>query len=84
MWQHGSLKKYLSPLTLKIRSLPSSICLSMVSAGLDTLANTLLWSFGYLATRPDIQQKTYDEMYKIYGGEPPDSSIEDVRRQNAL
>lgn len=62
----------------------SSICLSMVSAGLDTLANTMIWSVGYLATRPDIQERAYNEIYKVYQGAIPDSSEETVDYITAL
>ncbi|TKY89373.1 hypothetical protein EX895_001904 [Sporisorium graminicola] len=62
----------------------SSICLSMVSAGLDTLANTFIWSMGFLAKRPDIQQKAYDEMYKVYQGAIPRSDEEAVEYITAL
>lgn len=62
----------------------SSICLSMVSAGLDTLANTFIWSMGFLAKRPDIQEKAYNEMYKVYKGEIPSSEEETVEYITAL
>lgn len=51
----------------------SSICLSMVSAGLDTLGNTLIWSVGYLAQHPDIWEKAYTHINEVCGGEIPDS-----------
>ena len=62
----------------------SSICLSMVSAGLDTLANTFIWSIGLLAKRPDIQEKAYEEMFKVYKGDIPDSTEETVEYITAL
>ncbi|EPQ31840.1 uncharacterized protein PFL1_00039 [Pseudozyma flocculosa PF-1] len=62
----------------------SSICLSMVSAGLDTLANTFIWSVGYLAQHPDIQDKAYQAMYDVYGGAIPDSTEEKVEYITAL
>lgn len=62
----------------------SSICLSMVSAGLDTLANTFIWSIGFLAKRPDIQEKAYQEMYKVYQGGIPSSTEETVEYITAL
>lgn len=62
----------------------SSICLSMVSAGLDTLANTFIWSMGFLAKRPDIQEKAYNEMYKVYKGQIPSSDEEAVDYITAL
>lgn len=62
----------------------SSICLSMVSAGLDTLANTFIWSVGFLAKHPEIQEKAYKAMYDVYHGEIPDSSEEKVEYITAL
>jgi phenylacetate 2-hydroxylase len=62
----------------------SSICLSMVSAGLDTLANTFIWSVGYLAKHPEIQEKAYQAMYDVYQEEIPDSSEEKVEYITAL
>lgn len=56
----------------------SSICLSMVSAGLDTLGNTMIWSVGYLAKCPEIWEKAYDEINKVHGGEVPDIDSESV------
>ncbi|KAN0066430.1 hypothetical protein ACQY0O_000524 [Thecaphora frezii] len=62
----------------------SSICLSMVSAGLDTLANTFIWSIGFLAQHPEIQDKAYRAMYDVYGDAIPDSSEETVDYITAL
>lgn len=45
----------------------SSICLSMVSAGLDTLGSTLYWSMAHLAKHPEIQKKAHDAMRDVYG-----------------
>jgi len=45
----------------------SSICLSMVSAGLDTLGSTLYWSVGHLATHPDLQTKAYEAILAVHG-----------------
>ncbi|EJT52230.1 hypothetical protein A1Q1_06336 [Trichosporon asahii var. asahii CBS 2479] len=54
----------------------SSICLSMVSAGLDTLGNTFIWSLGFMAKHPEIWEKAYTELNKISNGNPPDSTEE--------
>ncbi|WOO78093.1 Phenylacetate 2-hydroxylase [Vanrija pseudolonga] len=62
----------------------SSICLSMVSAGLDTLANTLFWSIGYLAKHPEIQERAYQAIYDVYQGAIPDSNEETVEYITAL
>jgi phenylacetate 2-hydroxylase len=56
----------------------SSINLSMVSAGLDTLANTFVWSVGYLAKHPEIQEKALAAINDVYHGGIPDSLTEDV------
>lgn len=62
----------------------SSICLSMVSAGLDTLANTFIWSVGFLAKHPEIQEKAYKAIMETYGGGIPDSTEETVEYITAL
>lgn len=46
-----------------------SINMSMVSGGIDTLANTLIWTIGTLAHRPDVQVAAYDAIVKVYGTE---------------
>jgi len=56
--------------TIKLEPLElSSICLSMVSAGLDTLASTMYWSMGHLAKSPEIQERAYGAIRDIYGEE---------------
>ncbi|BEJ11421.1 hypothetical protein CspHIS471_0108430 [Cutaneotrichosporon sp. HIS471] len=62
----------------------SSICLSMVSAGLDTLANTFIWSVGFLAKHPEIQEKAYQAINEVYHGAIPDSNEEVVEYITAL
>jgi len=44
-----------------------SINMSMVSGGLDTLANTLAWTIGALARRPDIQEIAYNAITDVHG-----------------
>ena len=46
-----------------------SINMSMVSGGIDTLANTLIWTIGTLAQRPDVQVAAYDAIVNVYGTE---------------
>ncbi|KAK1052114.1 hypothetical protein LTR74_016578 [Friedmanniomyces endolithicus] len=46
-----------------------SISMSMVSGGLDTMVNTLAWTIGTLAIRPDIQDKAYKAICEAYGSE---------------
>ncbi|KAK6832259.1 Phenylacetate 2-hydroxylase [Aspergillus parasiticus] len=45
-----------------------SICLTMVSAGLDTVPGNLIMGIAYLASEDGqrIQQKAYDEIMKVY------------------
>lgn len=62
----------------------SSVCLSMVSAGLDTLANTMIWSCGTLAKYPEVQEKAYEAIKQVYGNEPLDVYEEKVDYITAL
>ena len=41
--------------------------MSMVSGGLDNLANTFIWSLGTLARRPDVQEAAYKAVVEVYG-----------------
>lgn len=50
-----------------------SINMSMVSGGIDTLANTLIWTIGTLAQRPDVQAAAYDAIVEVYGTEDWDN-----------
>jgi len=45
-----------------------SICLTMVSAGIDTVPGNLIMGLGYLASPEgqEIQKKAYDEIMKVY------------------
>ncbi len=45
-----------------------SICLTMVSAGIDTVPGNMIMGLGYLASPEGqhIQQKAYDEVMKVY------------------
>lgn len=48
-----------------------SICLTMVSAGIDTVPGNMIMALGYLAS-PDgqrIQQRAYEEIMKVYPGD---------------
>lgn len=38
-----------------------------VSGGLDTMVNTLAWSIGTFAHRPDVQEKAYQSICEVYG-----------------
>lgn len=48
-----------------------SICLTMVSAGIDTVPGNLIMGLGYLASPEGqhIQQKAYEEIMKVYPGD---------------
>ena len=45
-----------------------SICLTMVSAGLDTVPGNLIMGIAYLSSPhgQEIQQRAYDEIMKVY------------------
>lgn len=61
----------------------SSICLSMVAAGLDTLGNTMIWGVGKLAKTPDVWEKAYAAIEAQYA-DVPDTHAEDVGYITAL
>ncbi|OJD40715.1 3-hydroxyphenylacetate 6-hydroxylase [Diplodia corticola] len=44
----------------------TSISLTMLSGGLDTITTLVQWSVGLLAQRPDIQRKAISEIRKVY------------------
>ena len=46
-----------------------SISMSMVSGGLDTMVNTVAWTIGTLARRPDVQDKAYKAIQEASGGD---------------
>lgn len=50
----------------------TSISLTMLSGGLDTVTTLLQWSIALLAQRPDIQEKAWKEIAGLYSvdGEP--------------
>ena len=46
-----------------------SLCLTMVSAGIDTVPGNMIMALGYLAwaeNGPEIQQRAYEEIMKVY------------------
>jgi 3-hydroxyphenylacetate 6-hydroxylase len=62
-----------------------SINMSMVSGGIDTLANTLIWTIGTLARRPDVQETAHQAIREVYGAENwGDVQEEKVRYLSAL
>ncbi|KAG6368293.1 hypothetical protein INS49_002498 [Diaporthe citri] len=48
-----------------------SISLSMLSAGFETVGATVAWSLGFFSAHPEIQDKAYREISKMYGEEQP-------------
>lgn len=48
-----------------------SISLSMLSAGFETVGATVAWSLGFFAAHPEIQDRAYREISKMYGEDQP-------------
>ncbi len=49
----------------------TSISLTMLSGGLDTITTLLQWSVALLAQRPDIQQKAWQQIEEFYSVDQP-------------
>jgi 3-hydroxyphenylacetate 6-hydroxylase len=49
----------------------TSISLTMLSGGLDTVTTLVAWSIGMLAKRPDIQEKAFKAIGEFYGQDEP-------------
>ncbi|KAF4635455.1 hypothetical protein G7Y89_g2638 [Cudoniella acicularis] len=49
----------------------TSISLTMLSGGLDTITTLLQWSIALLAQRPDVQEKAWKEISKFYSVDQP-------------
>ncbi|KAF2733691.1 cytochrome P450 phenylacetate hydroxylase-like protein [Polyplosphaeria fusca] len=49
----------------------TSISLTMLSGGLDTITTLVQWSVALLAQRPDVQKKAIEEIRKYYTDEEP-------------
>jgi 3-hydroxyphenylacetate 6-hydroxylase len=49
----------------------TSISLTMLSGGLDTITTLLQWTIALLAQRPNIQQKAWKEIAEFYSVEQP-------------
>lgn len=49
----------------------TSISLTMLSGGLDTITTLLQWSIAYLAQRKDIQEKAWKAISEFYSAERP-------------
>ncbi|KAK7718618.1 hypothetical protein SLS64_002578 [Diaporthe eres] len=48
-----------------------SISLSMLSAGFETVGATVAWSLGFFSVHPEIQDRAYREISKMYGEDQP-------------
>lgn len=48
-----------------------SISLSMLSAGFETVGATVAWSLGFFAAHPEVQEKAYREIGRMYGDDRP-------------
>jgi 3-hydroxyphenylacetate 6-hydroxylase len=49
----------------------TSISLTMLSGGLDTITTLLQWSIALLGQRPDIQKKAWKEISELYSVDQP-------------
>lgn len=49
----------------------TSISLTMLSGGLDTITTLVAWSIALLAQRPDIQEKALKEIKEFFGDDKP-------------
>lgn len=49
----------------------TSISLTMLSGGLDTVTTLLQWSIAYLAQRPDIQKTAWSKIAEFYSDSQP-------------
>lgn len=58
----------------------TSISLTMLSGGLDTVTTLVAWSIGLISTRPDVQDKAAKAIEEFYGmGEPMCSADDDQK-----
>ncbi|KAF3392685.1 3-hydroxyphenylacetate 6-hydroxylase [Penicillium rolfsii] len=58
----------------------TSISLTMLSGGLDTVTTLVAWSIGFLSTRPDVQDKAAKAIQEMYGENEPMCSAEDDQK----
>lgn len=49
----------------------TSISLSVLSGGFETVSNTVQWSIAHFAQHPEIQDKAYDEIQRFQGSNDP-------------
>lgn len=58
----------------------TSISLTMLSGGLDTITTLMQWSIALLAQRPDIQEKARKEINALFSEEQPLCDAEDDQK----
>lgn len=58
----------------------TSISLTMLSGGLDTLTTLVAWFIGLLAHHPEIQEKAVAEIRKFYSDNQPLCDVEDDQK----
>jgi 3-hydroxyphenylacetate 6-hydroxylase len=58
----------------------TSISLTMLSGGLDTITTLLQWSIALLGQRPDIQRKAWAEIAKVYSEDEPLCDAQDDQK----
>lgn len=58
----------------------TSISLTMLSGGLDTVTTLVAWSIGLLSTRPDVQDKAAKAIQEMYGQDEPMCSADDDQK----
>ncbi|KAJ5212709.1 uncharacterized protein N7498_004355 [Penicillium cinerascens] len=58
----------------------TSISLTMLSGGLDTVTTLVAWSIGLLSTRPDVQDKAAKAIQEMYGTNDPMCAADDDQK----
>lgn len=58
----------------------TSISLTMLSGGLDTVTTLVAWSIGLLSTRPDVQDKAAKAIQDFYGKNEPMCAADDDQK----
>ncbi|KAI0438012.1 cytochrome P450 [Xylaria telfairii] len=58
----------------------TSISLTMLSGGLDTITTQVAWFIAYLAQHPEIQDQAVSEIRKLYGANEPMCDAEDDQK----
>jgi len=58
----------------------TSISLTMLSGGLDTITTLLAWFIAYLSQHPEIQDKAVSEIRKLYAEDQPMCDVEDDQK----